>query len=156
MAPDSRKRLLRPCWQMRCARYLEATGRQLLLRLDFGQPRLAIERVVGALSNAPRPSALQPSKSPRHATNLGQGADDTLIRGRSRQDRSQCRCLARCIAFWVGQSRYVAHGSGVPIPKASKFSRGESGRVTEGRGERQYGASRGARSNTARSAIIYH
>jgi hypothetical protein len=51
------KRLLRSCWQMRCASDLNAAGRQFLPRLDFGKPRPAIERVFGGLSNSPRPSA---------------------------------------------------------------------------------------------------
>ena len=72
---------------------------------------------------------------PINATNIKPTRGWWLIRGRFRQDRSQRRCRARCMPLCVGQSRPVAPRSWVPIPKASKFSRGESGRGTEGRGE---------------------
>jgi hypothetical protein len=80
-------------------------------------------------------------------------ANFTRSTWRRRRPQPNQRDEPRPIRAGGRRSPFRTYGTS-PHPQASKFSRGEIGRVTEGRGERQHGASRSVRSGSARSATL--
>jgi hypothetical protein len=94
---------------------------------------------------------LQPRALARNAARAGKSE----VTKRRRRPQPNKRDEPRPAAVGERRSRQRPCGTS-PHPQSSEqvFRHGETGRATEGHGERQYGASREARSNTVRSAIL--